>query len=110
MSSKKAVHFESPLNDFGDIMRVSFEKDGAKIVGFTVQYEMVFDGQLQPVVRYDTAHGFAHRDHLLKDGETQRWDRMAEQTSYRESLTEAMSDIRSNWERYRSDFIRRNTK
>ena len=110
MSLKKAEHFESPLNDFGDVMRVSFEKNGATIVGFTVQYEMIFDGHLRPIVRYDTAHGFAHRDHLPEDRSTHHWDRMTEHATYRESLTEAMNDIRSNWERYRSDFLRRNTK
>lgn len=105
----KVEYFEARLNDFGDMMRVRFEKDGAIILGFTVQYEAVFDGELRPVVRYDTAHGFAHRDHLLRDGSTQHWDKMTERASYRESLTEAVNDIRSHWERYRSDFNRRNT-
>jgi hypothetical protein len=30
------------------------------------------------VVRYDTAHGFAHRDILDPDGQTVRWEPMRE--------------------------------
>ncbi len=106
---EREEYFAIALNDFGDVIRVRLEKDRSALVGFTIQYEAVFDGDLRPVVRYDTAHGFAHRDHLLWDGSTHHWDRMAERATYRESLTEALSDIRNNWERYRSDFGRRRT-
>ena len=38
------------------------EKD--KVTGFVVQYETLFEGKWLPFVRYDTAHGYAHKDLL----------------------------------------------
>ena len=87
-------------------MRVSFGKDGGAIVHFAVQYEAMIAGELKPVVRYDTAHSFAHRDPLNWDGSTRHWDRMSERPNYRESLSDAIQDIKTNWRRYRDDFLR----
>ena len=33
-----------------------------RILKFTVQHETNINGKWYPVVRYDTAHGFMHRD------------------------------------------------
>ena len=38
---------------------VRFKRD---VLGFVVQYETRLEGKWLPVVRYDTRHGFAHRD------------------------------------------------
>jgi len=35
-----------------------------EVLGFVVQYETRVAGQWLPVIRYDTRHGFAHRDLL----------------------------------------------
>jgi hypothetical protein len=57
-----------------------------------------------PVVRYDTAHGFTHRD-------TFRGDSRIEKTplsigDYSTALTFAELDLRSNWEPYRERFLK----
>jgi hypothetical protein len=39
-------------------------KEKSKILYFRVQYETLVKEKWYPVVRYDTAHGFAHRDLL----------------------------------------------
>ncbi len=31
-----------------------------KVFGFTVQYEILLENKWMPVVRYNTAHGYAH--------------------------------------------------
>lgn len=98
--------FVARLNELGDLMRVSFGKDSGAIVRFSVQDEAMIAGELKPVVRYDTAHGFAHRDLLFWDGSTRHWDRMSERPSYRESLSDAIQDIKTSWRRYRDDFLR----
>ena len=33
-----------------------------QVIDFAIQYETFIDGEWFPVVRYDTSHGFAHRD------------------------------------------------
>jgi len=41
---------------------------GKRVVEFRVQYETKLGGEWYPVVRYDTAHGFAHRDLIDRHG------------------------------------------
>lgn len=43
-----------------------------KIMFFRVQYETRVNNTWYPVVRYDTAHGFAHRDILDKKGSVKK--------------------------------------
>jgi hypothetical protein len=78
-------------------------------VHFTVQYETEVNDELKPVVRYDTAHGFAHCDTLGWNGETIHWQPMHNRDTFAEAMTEAIADLTSNWERYRADFMRRRT-
>lgn len=42
------------------------EKD--RVVEFSVQYETHIAGKWHPIVRYDSSHGFAHRDLIHPDG------------------------------------------
>jgi hypothetical protein len=46
-------------------LRVHFEIERAEIYSFVVQLECFWKGKWKPVVRYDTAHGFAHRDKMV---------------------------------------------
>lgn len=95
------------VGDDGDVIRVRFRKDGSRIDRFTVQFETEIDGDLKPVVRYDTAHGFAHQDTLDWDGQTLHWQPMHNRHDFANAMTEAIADLTSNWERYRADFLRR---
>jgi hypothetical protein len=52
-----------------DRLRVTARKDKGEILEFVVQYETVVSGEWRPVVRYDTAHGFAHKDIIKANGE-----------------------------------------
>ena len=61
------------------------------------------DGVWKPVIRYDCAHNFAHRDrHNLKG------DRDKEEIplSYTDSLYLADKDINGNWDIYQERFLR----
>jgi hypothetical protein len=44
--------------------RVRYETHKGQVIGFVVQLEFKTTLGWRPVVRYDTAHGFAHRDSL----------------------------------------------
>ncbi|HLC15676.1 MAG TPA: hypothetical protein VJL89_05565, partial [Thermodesulfovibrionia bacterium] len=52
------------LLDEDNALRVRFEIDKGRVSQFVVQLECTFDDEWIPVVRYDTAHGFAHCDKL----------------------------------------------
>ena len=54
-----------------DRLRVIARKDKGEILEFVAQYEALISGEWRPVVRYDTAHGFAHKDIIKANGEVQ---------------------------------------
>ncbi|PJB49446.1 MAG: hypothetical protein CO103_05640 [Chloroflexi bacterium CG_4_9_14_3_um_filter_45_9] len=47
-------------------------EERGKIVFFRVQYETKVKSTWYPVVRYDTTHGFAHRDLMNIGGEVKK--------------------------------------
>jgi len=78
-------------------------QERGKIVFFRIQYETRIDEQWHPVVRYDTAHGFAHRDLLGIDGSVVKTPLFNQ--DFNDALTFAESDLKTNWEHYRKRFL-----
>ena len=65
-----------------------------KIAEFSLQYEAYFAGEWHPLVRYDTAHGVAHRHIMHPDGSEakttfQDWE-------YEQVLTYGERDLKQN--------------
>ncbi len=77
------------------------QHDG-KIVFFRVQYETQIGGLWYPVVRYDTAHGFAHRDLINIHGDIKKTPLFNQ--DYNNALTFAESDLKTNWHLYKRAF------
>lgn len=92
------------LLDKDNRVRNTFDMDCGEIVRFVVQFETRVEGKWYPVVRYDTAHGFAHRDRLSPKGEKTKT--ILPQMSYNEALTFAQNDIQINWNRYLDQFLK----
>ena len=69
-----------------------------------VQYELKVGGEWYPVVRYDTAHGFAHQDILHRQGPAEKRD--LPRGDYNLALSYAEEDLRRNWKVYRERFRR----
>ena len=69
-----------------------------------VQLEVeVEDGIWKPVIRYDCAHDFAHRDRYNLKGDQ---DKQEIALNYVESLDLADKDINDNWDIYQERFLR----
>jgi hypothetical protein len=84
-------------------VRCAYQRVGKSIVRFTVQLEIQHSGKWIPVVRYDNAHGFCHRDELHPDG-TQ--DKSAIYVGdVNTTFTYAIQDLRSNWTAHRARFL-----
>src|SRR5439155_2892642 len=49
-------------------VRCRYKRRARLIVEFTVQLEISHQHDCRPVVRFDNAHGFCHRDDLHPDG------------------------------------------
>lgn len=81
-------------------------QERGEILFFRVQYETRINGIWYPVVRYDTAHGFAHRDLLNIKGEVSKTPLFNQ--DYNDALTFAENDLKSNWEYYKKRFLEGN--
>jgi len=77
---------------------------GGKVVEFVIQVEILINDEWRPVIRYDTSHGYAHRDIINPDGSVSKT--MLYVYDYNEALTYAEADVKSNWELYRERFLR----
>lgn len=94
----RVVEFLRLLDD-GIRMRVRFVIESGAVVQFTVQLEWLSGGRWIGLVRYDTAHGFAHCD-TMHPYEPASKMRLPMQ-SYGDALTFAIDDLTANWRRYR---------
>lgn len=94
----RTVEFRRLLDD-KNAARVSFELERDQVLKFTVQLECNYDGEWVPVVRYDTFHGFAHRDVLHPFDESTKTEMPVR--DHNEGLTFAIRDLSENWEAYR---------
>ena len=97
----RAIEFRRLFDD-RNADRGRFELERNRVVRFVVQLECCFNDEWHPVVRYDTAHNFAHRDILNPSDRGEKtelaiWD-------YNEALTFALEDLANNWENYRSRY------
>jgi hypothetical protein len=88
----RTVEFRRLL-DYDNALRVMFESERGQILRFVVQLECQFaaDGEWVTIVRYDTAHGYAHRD-IIRPNEKEEKTRVSVQ-NYNEAFTIAMGDV-----------------
>ena len=87
-----------------DRYRLTCQVDKGQVTVFVVQYEAFIDGIWQAIVRYDTAHGFPHRDLLHPYKATEKTD--FPNRSKAEVLTLGQEDIKRNWRAYRERYER----
>lgn len=87
-----------------DRLREYHIRSGRKIISFAVQYETLWQDKWLPIVRYDTAHGFAHRDLYDMRGKATKTPLFI--LDYNQALTFAESDLKVNWQVYRERFLK----
>ncbi len=78
-------------------------QDRDKIVFFRVQHETKIRDVWFPVVRYDTSHGFTHRDLLDINGGVKKTPLFNQ--DYNDALTFAENDLKLNWLHYKNRFL-----
>jgi len=81
------------------------QRIGKWVIEFSTQLEILHEHQWRPILRYDTAHGFAHKDHISFAGEVKK-TALDDIQNFNEALTFAENDIKSNWELYREHFLK----
>ena len=86
-----------------DRLRFHISMDHNVINSVVIQYETEINGRYCPIVRYDTAHGFFHRDIMAPDGGDIAKDFVAFFAT-KEAIDFAYKDLRYNWRQYREAF------
>ena len=76
---------------------------GKEVTSFTVQLEIAHQGQWTPIVRYDNAHGFCHRDTIHPDGTQDKTVIFVGDLG--ETFTFAIADVKASWKDYRSRYL-----
>jgi len=78
------------------------ETEKGRVIHFTVKLEVLVNKEWRVVIRYDSAHGFAHIDRYYLDG---RRVKKEINLKLREALTLADEDIKENWKGYQEEFL-----
>ena len=93
-----------PLSE-EDRLEITIEKEGGTGKGFVVNYVATISGKDHSVLRYDTRHGFPHKDVIRSDGSVARKERLPNLDGH--ALVDlAIDDLKSNWQIYRRRFER----
>ena len=88
--------------DLSARMRAWHRVERGRVRAFTVQLEVLLENQWRPVVRYDTAHDFAHQDLYTKGGGQLKTPLGMD---FSQARTFAQKDILMNWQEYRRIFL-----
>jgi len=86
-------------------LRLRIKTDSGKVVDIVVQYESFINGKWTPIVRYDCAHGFFHRDLLYP--KEQKEKQSINITPLESALTYAEQDIKDRWEFYKERYLKK---
>ncbi len=102
-SQRRREDFVMALTQDDEIL-VHLEREGGPVIEFSVQYRARIQGEWWPIVRFDTAHGYAHKDISRPDGSQETQDLKLD--DYGVALTHALRDVKMRWEFYRKRYER----
>ncbi|MFQ5858686.1 MAG: hypothetical protein ACE5LU_24050 [Anaerolineae bacterium] len=86
-----------------DRLRVHFVTERGQVKAIVViQYEAYIDGKWRPIVRFDEAHGYFHRDVMSPTGEQEKTAKPGSDKGL--ALTQAIEDIKRQWRSYRKAY------
>ncbi len=84
-------------------LRCRYKRRGQRILEYTVQLEIRQRSNWQPVVRFDNAHGFCHRDEIHLDGTQTKTPMFVGDANA--TFTTAIREVQTNWETQRNRFL-----
>ena len=102
----KKIEFVSYLDSLGlNRIRVRLMTDNGALQDVMFQYEASIAEEWTPIVRYDCAHGFFHRDVLLPSGDKEK--QIVEIDTLKRASQYAEQDLKDRWEWYRERYIKK---
>ena len=90
---------------FKDRIRLQFKKEKGQILDLVIQYETIINKKWLPIVRYDCAHGFFHRDILYPYGDTEK--KVIDIPNLKYEFLFAKQDLEDKWEWYKEQYLKK---
>jgi hypothetical protein len=84
-------------------IRCRYRRRGNRMIEYTVQLEIWQAQTWRPILRYDNAHGYCHRDIIHSDGTQTKVRIYRGDTS--SNFTWAIKELRANWQSERARFL-----
>lgn len=75
-----------------------------RVIEFIVQLEIRVKNKWHPVVRYDTKHGFAHKDIIYPSGKVDKVPLPVQ--DFNEALTFAEEELRAEWKFFKMKYLK----
>jgi len=102
----KEIEFLSPLDNQNlNRLRVRLITENGELTEIMDQFESLINTKWTPIVRYDCAHGFFHRDILLPNGDKVKQN--VEMDSLKNASKYAEQDLKDRWEWYKERYIKK---
>jgi hypothetical protein len=102
----KKIEFISYLDSVElNRIRVRLITENGELQDVMFQYETFIANEWTPIVRYDCAHGFFHRDILLPNGDKEK--QTIEIETLKRASQYAEQDLKDRWEWYRERYIKK---
>lgn len=96
MKTKSFVYY---LDDsLAHRIRETIKTEEGRVTGFSIQYEAHIGASWQAIVRFDTAHGYAHKDICHPDGTREK--QLQPWRDFAHALTSAENDLKARWSAY----------
>lgn len=104
--NERTIEFETILDKFGnERIRVRLKTQKNELLDVVYQYESFINDKWEPIVRYDCAHGFFHKDVLYPNGNKEKtamaFDSLKSASQY------AAQDIKDRWEWYKERYSKK---
>ncbi len=103
MSQKEFLKYLD--NNKNERLRVRLIITRGIIASLVYQYESLINNKWVAIVRYDTSHGFFHRDFLYPNGKQEKYS--IEIENLRVAASYAEQDIKDRWEYYKNKYIKK---
>ena len=98
--------FESFLDNTGnEILRVRLRNEKGLLIDVVFQYESFIDNKWHPIVRYDCAHGYFHRDTMKPNGNKEM--QAIEIENLKDAAKYAEQDLRDRWQWYKERYLKK---
>jgi len=94
------------IDDEGkEIVRMKIQTDGKKVTDILVQYDTFLDNKWTPIIRYDCAHGYFHKDVLNPKGNKEKHTIVIQ--NLEDALLYAEQDIKDRWKFYKTRYVKK---